>query len=263
MDYKKCELFLFDMDGTLWLGDQLFTFTKELLATIRAQGKRFLYMTNNSSRSVYDHMKKLHRLGITDATEDDFITSSQVTATYLLKNFPGKKMYVCGTASLKKELADAGIWVTDTYAEDIEVVVMGFDTELSFQKLEDLSRLLTRDLPYIATNPDYVCPTEFGSVPDCGSVADMIFNSTGKRPLFIGKPSPLMVETAMEQQGIGADKTIVVGDRCYTDIACGVRAGVTALLVMSGETTPEILAASDVKPTCVLADCGELLNAIK
>lgn len=263
MDFRRFTLFLFDMDGTLWLGDRLYPFTKELLATIRAQGKRYLYMTNNSSRSPLDHMKKLHRLGITDATEADFITSSQVTATYLATHFPNKKLYVGGTESFKAELRRAGLCVTDTYADDVDAVVMGFDTELTFQKLEDMSRLLTRDIPYIATNPDYVCPTEFGSVPDCGSVADMLYNATGKRPFFVGKPSPLMVETAMRQYGVPAEQTIVVGDRCYTDIACGVRAGVTSLLVMSGETTPEILAASEVKPTCVMADCGELLAAIR
>ncbi len=167
---KNIRLFLFDMDGTLYLGNRLYDFTLELLDTIKSTGRRYLFMTNNSSKSVEDYIKKLEKIGIT-ATREDFITSSQATAYYLKQNFPNHRLYVCGTQSLKKELEREGFTVTEKL-EDVDCIVMGFDTELTFQKLEDVSRLLlTREnLPYIATNPDYVCPTEFGSVPDCGSV---------------------------------------------------------------------------------------------
>ena len=141
---------------------------------------------------------------------------------------------------------------------------MGFDTELTFQKLHDVSKLLlTREIPYIATNPDLVCPTEFGSVPDCGSVCQMIFNATGKRPVVIGKPSPLMPRLAMEKTGCTPEQTCVVGDRIYTDIKSGLNAGVTTVLVMSGETTPEILAASEDKPHLVLPDAGAILHTLQ
>ena len=142
---------------------------------------------------------------------------------------------------------------------------MGFDTELTFQKLHDVSyMLLTRpELPYIATNPDYVCPTEFGSVPDCGSVCDMIYNATKKRPVVIGKPSPLMPQLAMDALGVTADETCVVGDRIYTDIKSGLNAGITSILVLSGETTKEILDESEEKPHIVLQDAGEILTALK
>ena len=140
---------------------------------------------------------------------------------------------------------------------------MGFDTELTFQKLKDVSwLLLTREIPYIATNPDLVCPTEFGSVPDCGSVCEMIFNATGKRPVVIGKPSPLMPQLAMERLGYGKEETCVIGDRIYTDVKSGLNAGITGILVMSGETTPEILAVSEDKPHLVLEDAGEILDCI-
>ncbi len=260
---EKINLYLFDMDGTLYLGDLLYDFTKELLATIKESGRRYLFMTNNSSKSVEDYVKKLEKLGIM-ATREDFITSSQATAYYLKQNHPNCRLYVCGTQSLKKELEREGFVVTDTLA-DVDCIVMGFDTELTFQKLEDVSRLLlTReDIPYIATNPDYVCPTEFGSVPDCGSVCDMIFNATGKRPVVIGKPSPLMPQLAMAQYGFAPEETAVVGDRIYTDIKSGLNAGITGILVMSGETTPEILAASEDKPHLVLQDASEILKALK
>lgn len=260
---RRIKLYLFDMDGTLYLGDQLYPFTIELLNKLKETGRKYLFMTNNSSKSVDDYIKKLERLGI-PSTREDFITSSQATAYYLKEHYPGRKLYVCGTRSLKKELEMEGFTVTES-VEETEVIVMGFDTELTFQKLHDVSyMLLTRgDIPYIATNPDYVCPTEFGSVPDCGSVCDMIYNATKKRPVVIGKPSPLMPTLAMSKWGYSKEESAVVGDRIYTDVKSGINAGITGILVLSGETDEAILAASDVKPHLVLRDAGEILAALQ
>ena len=260
---KSMKLFLFDMDGTLYLGNQLYSFTIELLETIKKNGGQYLFMTNNSSKSVNDYVKKLEKLGI-HATRDEFMTSSQATAYYLHKHHEGQKLYVCGTESLKEELRMEGFIVT-TNLDEVECIVMGFDTELTFQKLHDVSfLLLTRpELPYIATNPDLVCPTEFGSVPDCGSVCIGIKNATGKEPIVIGKPSPLMPQLAMEKLGISKDEACVVGDRIYTDVKSGLNAGITGILVLSGETTLEILEASEDKPHLVLQDAGEILKALK
>lgn len=258
---KDIELFLFDMDGTLYLGNQLFPFTKSLLTAIKTAGKRHVFMTNNSSKSVSDYVKKLENMGI-QASEKDFLTSSQATAVYLKMTYPGKSLYVCGTESLKTELRKEGFTVTETL-DEVDVVVMGFDTELTFKKLEDVCKLLlSRDLPYVATNPDYVCPTEFGSVPDCGSVCDMIFNATGKRPVVIGKPQAAMPKLAMEKCNVSPQKTAVIGDRIYTDVKSGINAGAVSILVLSGETTEEILAASDIKPDLVLQSAEELLMYI-
>ncbi len=231
---KSVELFLFDMDGTLYIGDKLFDFTPKLLRAIREKGKKYLFITNNSSKSVSAYVDKLNSLGI-DAEPKDFLTSSQATAFYLKKHYPDKTLYVCGTKSLKDELSQNGFSITED-TEKTECIVMGYDTELTYKKLDDVSKMLcTRDLPYIATNPDYVCPTEYGSVPDCGSVCDMIFNATGKRPVFIGKPSPLMIELAMLKENTTKEKTAVVGDRIYTDIKSGLNAGAIGVLVMSGK----------------------------
>ena len=267
MDLKDAissmKLYLFDMDGTLYIGERLFPFTKELLSAITLSGAKYLFMTNNSSKSVSDYIRKLHRLGIS-AQRDDFITSSQATAYYLKKYYAGKVLYVCGTESFKQELVLEGFTVSDDISET-ECVVMGFDTELTFQKLHDVSYLLLTqpDLPYIATNPDLVCPTEFGSVPDCGSVCEMIYNATGKRPVVIGKPSPLMPELAMDRWGVKKENTCVVGDRIYTDIQSGLNAGITGILVLSGETTQEILESSPVKPHFVLSDASQILYQLQ
>ncbi|MBR5529050.1 MAG: HAD-IIA family hydrolase [Oscillospiraceae bacterium] len=258
---KDLKLFLFDMDGTLYLGDRLFAFTIDLLEKIKAKGARYMFMTNNSSKSVKAYIEKLAKLGI-PATEEEFITSSQATAYYLQNHHAGKKLYVCGTESLKTELRSHGFTITEDL-DAVECIVMGFDTELNFKKLHDVSFLLcTRELPYIATNPDYVCPTEFGSVPDCGSVCDMIYNATGKRPVVIGKPEALMPQLAMERTGYAKEQTVVIGDRIYTDIKSGINAGTVTVLVMSGETTKEILDASPEKPDFVLEHAGLMIDQI-
>lgn len=260
---SSMKLYLFDMDGTLYLGDRLFSFTKELLKIITATGGKYLFMTNNSSKSVADYIKKLEKLGISSC-RDDFITSSQATAYYLKKYHSGQILYVCGTESFKKELQMEGFTVSEDITQT-QCIVMGFDTELTFQKLHDVSYLLLTqpELPYIATNPDLVCPTEFGSVPDCGSVCEMIYNATGKRPVVIGKPSPLMPELAMDRWNVAKEHTCVIGDRIYTDIQSGLNAGITGILVMSGETTQEILDKSPNKPHFVLADASEILYQLK
>ena len=260
---KKCKLYLFDMDGTLYLGSRLYSFTVELLDTIKKTGGKYLFITNNSSKSVNDYVKKLKAMGI-EATREDFMTSSQATAYYLHKHHEGKKLYVCGTESLKEELRMEGFTVT-TNVDETECIVMGFDTELTFQKLHDVSYLLlTRpELPYIATNPDLVCPTEFGSVPDCGSVCIGIKNATGKEPLVIGKPTPLMPQLAMAKLGYKPEETAVVGDRIYTDVRSGINAGCTGVLVLSGESTLQTLAESDVKPHLVLESGAEILAELQ
>ena len=260
---KEISLYLFDMDGTLYLGNRLYDFTVDLLQTIRATGGRYLFMTNNSSKSVEDYIKKLEKMGIA-ATREDFITSSQATAYYLHKHHEGQRLYVCGTESLKAELRREGFTLTEN-TDNTDCIVMGFDTELTFRKLHDVSYLLlTRpEIPYIATNPDLVCPTEFGSVPDCGSVCQMLQNVSGRLPIVIGKPTDLMPRLAMEKWGVTGSQTCVIGDRIYTDIKSGLAAGTLTILVLSGETTQAILEASQEKPHIVLSDAGKIRDALK
>ena len=255
---KDKRLFLLDMDGTIYLDDRLFDGTAEFLAHVQAIGGRAMYLTNNSSKSVESYVDKLSRMGLRAAPED-FLTSVNATVLYLRqKNH--RKIYAFGTASFRQQLRQGGLPVTDVLAEDIDCLCMGFDTELTFQKLEDACILLNRGVEYVATNPDWVCPTWYGSVPDCGSVAEMLYRATGRRPRFIGKPEPDMVELAVKETNFTKEQTILLGDRLYTDIKSGVRAGVDTVLVLSGEATLKDLAASDVKPTYVMKDIREFLN---
>ena len=199
-DLKRIRLWLFDMDGTLYLGERLFDFTKELLAAIRRSGGEYLYLTNNSSKSVPDYVRKMERLGVA-AAERDFLTSAQATAWYLHKEHEGRRLYVCGTASLQSELRAEGFPVVNDDPDSAECIVMGYDTELT--------------------------------------------------------------QMAMERCGVTPEETAVVGDRIYTDVKSGLNAHCAGVLVMSGETTPEILAASPDRPDLVLSSAAEILDVLR
>lgn len=246
---KEKRLFLLDMDGTIYLDNDLFDGTLDFLAHVKSIGGKYMFLTNNSSKSVDKYIEKMANLGIS-TTKDDFLTSTDATVHYLgQKNY--KKIYAFGTRSFVEQLKGAGFNIVTSLEEGIDCLCMGFDTELAFRKLEDACILLGHGVDYIATNPDWVCPTKYGFVPDCGSVAQMLYNATKRRPYFIGKPQPEMVKLAIEKSGFSAEQTLIMGDRLYTDIACGVNAGVSTIFVLSGEGTLEDLAASEIKPEFV------------
>ena len=250
-------LFLLDMDGTIYLDEDLFPGTKPFLADVKRLGGRYLFLTNNSSKSVKAYVEKLGRLGI-EATEEDFLTSVDAMIDHLQGKAPYRLCYVFGTESFRGQLEQAGIPVTDTLSDEVDCLLIGFDTELTFRKLEDACILLNRGVDFIATNPDWVCPTWYGSVPDCGSVCEMLFRATGRRPLVIGKPQPAMVQLAVKKTGYAPEETVMIGDRLYTDVASGVNAGIDTIFVLSGEGTLEDLAASDVKPAWTMQDISEV-----
>ena len=255
------KLFLLDMDGTIYLDNDLFPGTIPFLSRVREIGGRYLFLTNNSSRSVSAYVEKLGKLGI-ETTAEDFLTSVNALIADLKGRDPYRLCYAFGTESFRQQLREAGINITDKLEDGIDCLLIAFDTELNFQKLEDACILLNRGVDFIATNPDWVCPTWYGSVPDCGSVCEMLYRATERRPRVIGKPQPEMVKLAMAATGFSPEETMVVGDRLYTDIACGVNAGVDTAFVLSGEGTMEDLAASDVKPTWVFEDIAAILAAM-
>lgn len=260
---KQKKLFLLDMDGTLYLGEQLFAQTKAFLRQIRENGGRYLFLTNNSSKNVHAYVEKLARLGI-PATEDDFFTSAMATVLHLQTHYARDIVYVEGTESLRQELEAGGITTAAAPTDAVTCLLAGYDTELTFRKLEDACILLNRGVRYLATHPDMVCPTEYGSAPDCGCVCEMLWHATGRRPTeVIGKPQPAMAQLAMQKCGAAPEETVMIGDRIYTDIACGVNAGIDTVLVFSGETTRSDWEKSAVRPTYTAADVGEILTYLQ
>ena len=205
-------------------------------------------------------MEKLARLGI-KSSRDDFLTSVDALIADLAKGKGYHLCYAFGTESFQSQLREAGVPVTDQLSDEIDCLLIGFDTELTFRKLEDACILLNRGVDFIATNPDWVCPTWYGSVPDCGSVCEMLWRATGRRPRVIGKPQPAMAELALERTGFVPEQALMVGDRLYTDIASGANAGIDTAFVLSGEGTRENLEHSDVRPTWVFDDIAALHRA--
>ena len=243
---KDKRLFLLDMDGTIYLDNQLFDGTLDFLKYVKSIGGRYMFLTNNSSKGIDKYLEKLTNMGI-EANENDFVTSTDATICYLKKkNY--NKIYAFGTQSFVKQLKDSGLDITTEREEGIDCLCLSNDTELTFKKLEDACILLGQNVDYIATNPDWVCPTYYGFVPDCGSFADIIYNATKKKPLFIGKPEPDMVNLAVESTNFTKKQTVIFGDRIYTDIACGLNAGISTVFVLSGEGTMENVHNGEIKP---------------
>ncbi|MDO5520482.1 MAG: HAD-IIA family hydrolase [bacterium] len=259
LQHKK--LFLFDMDGTINYDNQLFDGAIELLQQIEERGGNYMFITNNSSKSVDDYIKKVHGMGI-EADVNCFLTSAQATVLYLREEYEDKKVYVIGTESFKEELRNGHVELVEP--EEAEVLLVGYDTELTYEKWANACRLLyTTEIPFIATNPDLCCPTAFGYIPDCGSICNVLKEVTKKEPIYIGKPRPTMVELSMELHGCSKEETVVIGDRLYTDIACGDNAGVTTVCVLTGEATIEEIENSEVKPTITLNNVKEMYEILK
>ena len=260
---KKKTLWLFDMDGTIYEGERVFEGTNPLLKTIEKMGGRYMFLTNNSSKSVMDYVEKLNRMGIV-STKENFFTSTQATILYLKENYPGMKVYAQGTKSFVKELREGGICVTEEKDPDVGVVLVGFDTELTFEKLTKTVELLRiPDIPYIAANPDFVCPVEGGFVPDCGSMCIGIKYATGREPFVIGKPKPTMIDIVCKNLNVPKEEAVLIGDRLYTDIASGLNAGITTVLVLSGEATLEDLKTTEFIPSLVIEDVGRINEELK
>lgn len=258
---KDKKYFLFDIDGTLAVDDTLFAGSKELIAYIEAIGGRAFYITNNSVKSRKDYVEKFARWEIS-TKESQFMTASYATCRYLEQHYRGKKLFVLGTPSFVEEVKSYGFAVTDRADEDVACVVAGFDRTLDYAKVETACELLFRpDVDYIGTNPDLRCPTSYGFMPDCGGICAMLNVTVDREPLYIGKPNPQIVDLCTEQVQASPEEVLVVGDRLYTDIACGIRAGVETALVYTGEAKEVDLADTEFRPDYTFGDVRELYEA--
>ncbi len=264
-DLKDKKLFLLDMDGTLYLDDKLFPGAAEFLESVQKKGGRYIFLTNNSSRGVKHYIEKMSGLGI-QTEKDDFITSVDALIAFLRLNYGKdarrKRIYIMGTSSFKYQMSEEGFNITGKLEDNIDVLIIGFDRELTFSKLEEACILLGRGVDYLATNPDWVCPTSYGYVPDCGCFAWMLEKATGRKPKFIGKPEPDMALLALKKLGYRAEDALIIGDRLYTDIACGNNAGIDTAFVLSGEGTLNDLETSEARPTYIFENIEKVLQEI-
>ena len=244
------------MDGTIYLGENAFPFAVSYIKRLRSEGRRVLFFTNNASKSPEFYLDRLTRMGF-EPKEDEILTSGDVTVRFLKEKRAGKSVYLLGTKLLQKSFADAGI----TLSDNADIVVSSFDTELTYEKLERACTLIRGGAEYLCTHPDFNCPTEDGFIPDSGAIAAAITASTGVKPRFFGKPYADTADMIFSYTGVEAKDACIFGDRLYTDIALGKNSGMTAVLVLSGETKKEDLAALSAAqyPDIVLNSINDLL----
>ena len=232
------KLYIFDMDGTIYLGSRVFDFAIRFIDNLRKSGRRVLFFTNNASHTTEFYVSKLTRLGFSP-TPDEIMTSGDVTMEFLLRHRAGKQVYLVGTDELVENFKTRGIPLSDGTGKTCDIVVTSFDTTLTYEKLDNACRFVRNGAEYLSTHPDFNCPTEDGFIPDSGAIAAFVTASTGKVPTYFGKPYRETVEMIEEATGIDRSEMCIFGDRLYTDIALGKRHGVCSVLVLSGETTEE------------------------
>ena len=267
-DLKNVQCFLLDMDGTIYLDNDVIDGTLDFLATLKKQRKRAFYITNNSSRTAVEYVEKLAKMNI-EASVDDFFTSADALVYFLEKNKVGKKAFILGTPAYEKFMESKGYTIvreyTDVPEERPDTVILAFDTTLTYEKLRIACDYITDGVRYVATHPDMVCPAANGrSIPDAGSFMLLIEGATGKRPeLIAGKPDPCMINMICELTNCPKEQAAVVGDRLNTDIMSGINAGINTVCVLTGETTVELLESSPIKPDYVLDSIKVLAEMIK
>ncbi len=242
----KC--FMLDMDGTFYLGDRLLDGSLDFLEKLNATGRKSLFVTNNSSKSASVYQKKLERMGV-KLLNRNVLTSGHAAASYCRREFAGKKAFLLGNDMLRDELVQLGLSIDN---ERPDYVLIAYDTTLDYAKMTAVCDFVRAGLPYIATHPDFNCPTETGFAPDIGAIIAFIEASTGRRPdLILGKPYAGIVEEALRLTGLQKHELAMVGDRLYTDIATGKNFGMLSILVLTGEATLEDVKTTGIEPDLI------------
>lgn len=239
---------MLDMDGTFYLGDKLLDGSLDFLEKLNATGRKSLFVTNNSSKSASVYQRKLERMGVQPINRN-VLTSGHAAASYCRREFAGKKAFLLGNDMLQDELVGLGLTIDN---EHPDYVLIAYDTTLDYAKMTAVCDFVRAGLPYIATHPDFNCPTETGFAPDIGAIIAFIEASTGRRPdLILGKPYAGIVEEALRLTGLQKHELAMVGDRLYTDIATGKNFGMLSILVLTGEATLEDVKTTGIEPDLV------------
>ncbi len=256
---KNVECFVLDMDGTFNLDMNIIPGAMDFYNKAIDMGKRVVFLTNNSSRDGSHYVKKLNNLGC-PATAEDVYTSGMATCQYVLREYKGKKVFLLGNEHLKAEFERYGISVVDN---NPDIVVIGFDTTLDYGKMTKVCDYVREGLPYIATHPDYNCPTESGFIPDIGAIIAFIKASADREPdIIVGKPYEEIMRGLMQMTDLPKDKIAICGDRLYTDIATGVNFDILSVCVLTGETSLGDIEESSVKPHLVFESLGAMKEFI-
>lgn len=248
------KIFFLDLDGTIYLGDKLISGADKFLEALRKNHNDHYFLSNNSSRSKEDYVEKLKRMGILAKLDQIILSTDGVIEFLKKKNI--KETYVLGTRSMKNMFKQAEI---RTDSDDPEYVVLGYDTELTYEKLKTASLFLSHGKRMLAAHCDIVCPSPEGPLPDVGAMLALLEKATGRKPERIfGKPNPDMIKHILEKHKASNDQIVMVGDRIYTDMEFAKRLKCDFILVLSGETTPEDLEHLSIRPAIVVENLGQL-----
>lgn len=253
---KNIYCFALDMDGTIYLGERWIEGARDFMHAVEESGRKYVFLTNNSSKNPQTYINKMDRMGLSiDASQ--IVTSGQATIAYLKRNFPGKRVFLLGNELLREEFSGEGIVLDE---QSPEVVAVGFDTSLTYDKMCRVCDLVREGLPYISTHPDYNCPTETGFIPDAGAIHAFIHASAFRWPdHIVGKPYADIMDYLAMRAGVEKQHTAMVGDRLYTDVAAGVNNGYTGILVLSGEASMEDVRTSEVVPDLIFDSVKEMI----
>ncbi len=251
---KDVKLFVLDMDGTVYLGNNLIDGALDFIHKVTETGRDFIFFTNNASRVPSFYKEKLARMGL-DIDESKVVTAGDVTAQYLKEFYPDKRVYLNGTPLLEESFREKGINLVD---EDPDVAVQSFDTTMTYEKMDKICRFIRNGVPFVSTHMDINCPTEDGFMPDSGAMCALITASTGVEPRYLGKPFKETVDMVLEITGYQREEVAFVGDRIYTDVATGVNNGAKGFLVLTGEADMQTVAESEVEPDCIFDSLYEM-----
>lgn len=259
---SNIECFVFDMDGTVYLEDILLDGALDMFNYFNENNIPYYFLTNNSSKSGKSYLRKLHSLSMRFVKRDQIITSGDITIKYVKEQF-GKnkipKIYLVGTDELKQDFVKEGIHIIEGDNEEIDAVVVGFDTSLTYEKVSIATRYIRKGIPFISTHIDLVCPIKNGEfIPDCGAITKMIEASTGVKAKYLGKPNKETVDYLVDTIKIDKRKIAIVGDRLYTDVATGINNGMIGIAVLTGETSLTEIEKSSIKPSYVFKDVSQL-----
>ena len=245
-----------DLDGTIYLGGELIPGALEFLSRCEKLGVQRYFLSNNSSRSVEQYVTKLHKMNI-PCTADDVLLSTHDLLSWL-KQEGVTKTWAIATEGMCQMMEDVGISTKD---DDPEYVVLGYDTEINYEKISTGSIHMHRGVPLVASHPDMVCPSPDGGLPDVGAYLAMLKVTTGKDPVHItGKPNPGMIMHKIEELGLDPVECAMVGDRLYTDMEMAIQAGCVSVLVLSGEATMSDLQESGKEVSVVVDSVDSLLR---
>ena len=255
-----------DMDGTIYMGNSLFPFTIPFLNKLTRLGITYSFLTNNPSKSIDDYLLKLAKMGI-HATEEEIYNTTIATIDYLHSHYPNaKRLFLLGTPSMISQFEKAGFISTQDDPTDVpDAIIAAFDMTLQYSRLCRAAWWISQGLPYLATNPDFVCPTNEQTVlVDCGSICKCLEEATGRKPdITLGKPDPNMLIGIQQQKHLQPEQIAMVGDRIYTDIAMAHNANAFGCLVLSGETTLEVAKAAPRQPSLIVQNIEELGNLLE